>query len=412
MKKSIFASFLTTVSRGQCMLSLSLFFQPWKRLHGGSRADLALALTRYLWSEVSEGAVHCFYNARSALYHSLVALGVQHWDYVILQSYTCVSVVNAIKATWAIPLYVDISPDDLNMTVDSLTSFLQATTWIKALIVQHTLWLVAPLDEIRSLCVQYNIPMVEDCAHALWAAYHGKKVWLFGDISVFSFGRDKIVSSVNGGIALINNKRYVDYFSSLILLPVPRFVVVKNLLYAIFWYISWMLYDVFYLGKLLYYCCAKLWLFPPVVSLQEKHCNYRDFYFCMPNALAILALRELLVVDNYNTHRRMIAHYYKNLLGDRVVVPSRTDVYDVYLRVVYRCLGDRSKVVKRAKQMSIFLGDWYQHVVAPKDVLLDETGYEWGRCPIAESLADETVNLPNSYCCNKLTVDRIVSLLE
>lgn len=112
------------------------------------------------------------------------------------------------------------------------------------------------------------------------------------------------------------------------------------------------------------------------MSLQEKHCNYRDFYFCMPNALAILALRELLVVDNYNTHRRMIAHYYKNLLGDRVVVPSRTDVYDVYLRVVYRCLGDRSKVVKRAKQMSIFLGDWYQHVVAPKDVLLDETGYE------------------------------------
>lgn len=132
----------------------------------------------------------------------------------------------------------------------------------------------------------------------------------------------------------------------------------------------------------------------------------------MPNALAILALRELVCVDDYNTHRRMLAHYYKNLLGDRVVIPSRTDVYDVYLRVVYRCFTERDLMVNRYKQVSIFLGDWYQYVVAPKDVRLDEASYDSGSCPVAESLADETVNLPNTYCCNRLTVDRIVSLLE
>jgi len=162
----------------------------------------------------------------------------------------------------------------------------------------------------------------------------------------------------------------------------------------------------------LYYACAKLRLFPFVVSSQEKRCANRDLSLAMPNALAALAFHELVRVDEYNYHRREVAYYYKKLLGESVVVPIRSDVYDVYLRVVYCCRVSRDAVMNRMKQSSIYLGDWYQHVVAPSDVIFSAVDYKIGACPNAELLSGETLNLPNSFDTHIATVDRIVSYLN
>ena len=61
------------------------------------------------------------------------------------------------------------------------------------------------IKEIKKICEKYDLFLIEDCAHALGAKYDNKYCGTFGDISFFSFGRDKVISSVYGGMIGINN---------------------------------------------------------------------------------------------------------------------------------------------------------------------------------------------------------------
>jgi len=81
------------------------------------------------------------------------------------------------------------------------------TDQTKAIMIQHTLGIPADIDAIRDICQRHHLLFIEDCAHALGASYKGQKCGTFGDMAIFSFGRDKIISSVNGGALLIKNER-------------------------------------------------------------------------------------------------------------------------------------------------------------------------------------------------------------
>lgn len=115
---------------------------------------------------------------------------------MILQAYTCVSVSNAIIATGAKPIYVDIDAQTLNINPQLIEKHITQKT--KAIIVQHTFGIPADIHAIQSIVKKHQLFFIEDCAHALGAQYKEKMVGSFGDIAVYSFGRDKVISSVNG----------------------------------------------------------------------------------------------------------------------------------------------------------------------------------------------------------------------
>ena len=68
----------------------------------------------------------------------------------------------------------------------------------KAIIVQHTFGIPANMNQLVVFAKKHGLYLIEDCAHSLGATYQGKKVGSFGDAAFFSFGRDKVVSSVWG----------------------------------------------------------------------------------------------------------------------------------------------------------------------------------------------------------------------
>src|SRR5581483_4013141 len=113
------------------------------------------------------------------------------------QAFTCVAVPNSVLWTGAKAIYADIDetgnldPKDLEKKITKKT---------KAVIIQHTFGIAANMDAIQKVLKGKKIILIEDCAHALGASYKGKKLGTFGEFAFFSFGRDKVISSVFGGM--------------------------------------------------------------------------------------------------------------------------------------------------------------------------------------------------------------------
>ena len=93
-------------------------------------------------------------------------------------------------------MYVDIDHTTLNIDPDLIEQAITPNT--KAILVQHTFGCVAELDRVIDICQRHNLKLIEDCAHALGASYKGQSVGTYGDMAIYSFGRDKVITSCNG----------------------------------------------------------------------------------------------------------------------------------------------------------------------------------------------------------------------
>ena len=242
--KTLTASFFTTLSCKQAAKCLN-YFLPWNWLkikQGHKVKELEERFRGLLGVKYAQA----FYNARGALYFGLKGLGIGQNDEVIIQAYTCVSVPNAIMALGAKPVYVDISLADLN--IDPFKIEEKITSQTKAIIVQHTFGLPADMANISAIAKKHKLFLIEDCAHALGAKFNNKPVGGNGDFSIFSFGRDKVISSVNGGMLITNNQAIYDNLPKN--LPYPKFCeIFKNLLYPLIALKSRLTYDFLALGK-------------------------------------------------------------------------------------------------------------------------------------------------------------------
>jgi perosamine synthetase len=157
-------------------------------------------LARYVGTQ---HAIACS-SGTAALHLALTGLGVKNDDEIIIPSYICASPYFATLHTGAKPRIVDVDQADLNICAETVKARL--TQKVKAIIVPHMFGNPAELDKLLEL----EIPLIEDCAQALGAEYHDKKVGRFGSLSVFSFYATKMITTGEGGMILTDNKEFYD----------------------------------------------------------------------------------------------------------------------------------------------------------------------------------------------------------
>ena len=162
------------------------FEQELGRLVGGRRAT----------------AVH---TGSAALHLALLGLGVGPGDRVVLPSYTCAAVLNAVHYVGAEPILADVLPDTSNLDPSDVRVRLRART--KAVIAPHMMGRPAPIRELREL----GVPVVEDCAMAL-----GGDVGREGDVSVFSFYATKMMATGHGGAVLARDRAAAGRIADLV----------------------------------------------------------------------------------------------------------------------------------------------------------------------------------------------------
>lgn len=141
----------------------------------------------------------------AALHLALLALKIGKNDKVILPSYTCDALLNAVLYTGAQPVITDVAYGDCNITPEQIRSALSLS--VKAVIVPHAFGFPARIDEI----VRLGVPVIEDCALSVGARFKEKMVGSFGNISIFSFYATKMLTTGEGGMVVTDDPALADF---------------------------------------------------------------------------------------------------------------------------------------------------------------------------------------------------------
>jgi perosamine synthetase len=158
-------------------------------------------------------------NGTSALHIALLLSGVNSGDEVITQPLTFVATCNVINYCGAEPIFIDVDQDSMGLSPESLQLFLEKNTLIKsqkcinkntgktisACMPMHTFGHPCKIDEIKQICDNFYIPLVEDAAESLGSFYKSKHTGSFGLLGALSFNGNKIITAGGGGCIITND---------------------------------------------------------------------------------------------------------------------------------------------------------------------------------------------------------------
>ena len=202
-------------------------FGDLKRQYRSLRAEIDTAIQRVLergWFILGEEGL-CFEeefaaycgarygvgvaSGTEALQIALLACGVSAGDEVITVSNTAIPTAAAIMAIGAKPVFVDINPENYNL--DPQAAEKAVTKRTQALLPVHLYGQPADLDPLIRLARKRGLKVIEDCAHAHGAEYHGKKVGSLGDAAAFSFYPTKNLGALgDAGMVITNDRRVAE----------------------------------------------------------------------------------------------------------------------------------------------------------------------------------------------------------
>jgi len=144
------------------------------------------------------------------LHLALRTLGVDTKDdEVIIPDLACRSLYDCVKIAGGTPVFCDINLEDYSLSIDSVRPQLRKNT--RAIILPHMYGCPAKIDEFLEL----EVPIIEDCAHALGTVYRGAPVGSFGSLSVFSLEGSKLIAAGEGGVVLANNPTMLHSLNTL-----------------------------------------------------------------------------------------------------------------------------------------------------------------------------------------------------
>ncbi|MGA9466661.1 MAG: aminotransferase class I/II-fold pyridoxal phosphate-dependent enzyme [Exiguobacterium marinum] len=148
-------------------------------------------------------------SGTAALHLALMTLGIEKSDLVFCQTLTFVASVNPILYVGATPVFIDSEDETWNMSPEALRKALvQAATkgrLPKAVIVVHLYGVVAKIGEIRQICKEFEVPLIEDAAESLGSTWQGLMTGTIGDIGFYSFNGNKIITTSGGGMLLLGS---------------------------------------------------------------------------------------------------------------------------------------------------------------------------------------------------------------
>ena len=153
-------------------------------------------------------------SGTAALHLALQMLGVGEGDEVLVSTFTFAASVNPVRYLGATPVLLDSETTTWNMDPNVLEEVLKdrASRGMlpKAVVVVDLYGQAADYESIVPLCKSYGVPIVEDAAEALGATFQGRQAGSFGDMGVFSFNGNKIITTSGGGMLVSENKDWIE----------------------------------------------------------------------------------------------------------------------------------------------------------------------------------------------------------
>jgi perosamine synthetase len=245
----------------------------------------------------------------AALHIALAAIGIKRGDQIITTPLSCVATTNPILYLNATPIFVDIEPTTLNIDPNLIEEKITPKT--RAILVVHLFGHPVDMDPITEIANKHDLTVIEDAAQAHGARYKGKKVGSLGHISCFSFYADKLITTVEGGIALTNDEKLTEKMRLL-----RSFGMTKNQKFQ-----------------------------HPVLGYNYK----------ISDIHASIGLTQLQKLDKYIQKRRNNIKYLKQHISNpNLKLPSEQNyAFNVYYVCNILAEKDRNKIVQRLEKQGI-----------------------------------------------------------
>ncbi len=162
------------------------------------------------WIEKRTGTAKCLLTTSCTHATELAALliRVQPGDEVIMPAYTFVSTANAFVLRGAVPVFVDIRPDTMNLDEKLIEDAITERT--RAIVPVHYAGVACEMDTIMEIAERHGLAVIEDAAQGIMASYKGKALGTIGDYGCFSFHETKNYSMGEGGALLIRDEKNVE----------------------------------------------------------------------------------------------------------------------------------------------------------------------------------------------------------
>lgn len=162
------------------------------------------------WLEQRSGCAKALltHSCTAALEMAALLLNIQPGDEVILPSWTFVSTANAFVLRGAVPVFVDIRPDTLNLDERLIEAAITPKT--RAIVPVHYAGVSCDMDVISDIASRHGLKVIEDAAQGVMAGYRGRVLGSMGDLGAYSFHETKNLISGEGGALLVNDPELVQ----------------------------------------------------------------------------------------------------------------------------------------------------------------------------------------------------------
>lgn len=162
------------------------------------------------WIEERTGTAKCLLTTSCTHATELAALlaDIQPGDEVIMPAFTFVSTADAFVLRGAVPVFVDIRPDTMNIDENLIEAAITDKT--KAIVPVHYAGVSCEMDRIMEIAAKHHLLVIEDAAQGMMSSYKGHALGTIGDFGCFSFHETKNYSMGEGGALLIRDEKYVE----------------------------------------------------------------------------------------------------------------------------------------------------------------------------------------------------------
>jgi len=362
---------------------------------------------------VAPDRVTLFGRGRVALYAILRALDIGPGDEVIVPSFTCVAVPNAILYAGARPIWVDIDPQ--TYTIDPAGVEAAVSSRTRAILAQNTYGLSADLAALNALADRDGVTIIDDCTHGLGGRYRGQPNGTIAPLSFFSTQWSKPFSTGLGGFAIALDGSAAARLRELEAVAAEPSAIRVAALQALFFGreragSGRLLRG----GRRLYRAISRMGIVPSSSSRDELEGTSipRGFLARLSDSQARHGSDQIVRLAADVERRRTIAHRYSDWLSahGRTPAPEPAEREHSFLRYPLR-VNDRQAFRAAAERVGVDLGDWFVTPIHPVIDHLDRWGYLPGTAPNAERACREIVNLPTDPTLGDRHVERVEAFL-
>lgn len=147
-------------------------------------------------------------SCTAALEMAAILADIQPGDEVIMPSFTFVSTANAFVLRGAVPVFVDIRPDTLNIDESKIEAAITDKT--RAIVPVHYAGVACEMETIMAIAARHKLIVIEDAAQAIFSTYKGRPLGSIGDLAALSFHETKNIICGEGGALLINDQKLTE----------------------------------------------------------------------------------------------------------------------------------------------------------------------------------------------------------